>query len=64
MGPFYSMISTVTRFRSFMPAAPRIMQMHSAIRPWRPITFPRSLGRARIGDGSTGMKEFAKMVQN
>jgi hypothetical protein len=58
------MISTVTRFRIFMPAAPRILRMDSAIRPWRPITFPRSLGWARIGDGSTGMKESAKMVQN
>jgi hypothetical protein len=37
----------VIRFRNFMPAAPRMQRMDLAIRPWRPITFPRSLGWTR-----------------
>jgi hypothetical protein len=34
-------ISNTTRLRNFMPAAPRIMRMDSAMRPWRRITTPR-----------------------
>ena len=30
-----------------MPAALRIVRMASAVRPWWPITSPRSLGRTR-----------------
>src|SRR3989442_11218019 len=43
----YSRISSVRRFFSFIPAAPRIVRMDFAVRPWRPITFPRSLGWTR-----------------
>src|SRR5579863_7573306 len=40
----YSRISSVKRFFSFIPAAPRIVRMERAVRPCFPITFPRSDG--------------------
>src|SRR5713101_7594444 len=43
----YSRISSVNRFCSFMPAAPRMVRMERAVRPCLPITLPRSLGATR-----------------
>src|SRR5271154_2225151 len=43
-GGHYSRISSVNRFLSFIPAAPRMVRMDFAVRPCRPITFPRSVG--------------------
>src|ERR1700730_9109155 len=42
-----SSISSVKRLRSFIPAAPRSVRMALAVRPWRPITLPRSSGCTR-----------------
>jgi hypothetical protein len=39
----YSRISSMKRFLSFMPTALRIVRIAWAVRPWRPITCPRSL---------------------
>src|SRR6266403_1344298 len=39
-----SSISSVKRLRSFIPAAPRSVRMALAVRPWRPITLPKSSG--------------------
>src|SRR6266568_4389692 len=43
-GGHYSRISSVRRFLTFIPAAPRIVRMDLAVRPCRPITLPRSVG--------------------
>ena len=32
------------RFRNFVPAAATIVLSERAVRPWRPMTFPRSPG--------------------
>src|SRR5437588_12329686 len=40
----YSRISSVRRFLSFIPAAPRMVRMDFAVRPCLPITLPRSVG--------------------
>src|SRR5215470_4965737 len=42
-----SRISRVKRLRSFIPAAPSSVRMALAVRPWRPITLPRSSGWTR-----------------
>src|ERR1700675_157028 len=42
-----SSISSVKRLCSFIPAAPRSVRMALAVRPWRPITLPRSSGCTR-----------------
>jgi len=41
---FYSRISSVKRFFSFIPAAPRMVRIERAVRPCLPITLPRSEG--------------------
>ena len=43
-GGHYSRISSVKRFLSFIPAAPRMVRIDFAVRPCRPITLPRSAG--------------------
>ena len=43
----HSRISSVKRRFSFIPAAPTIVRIDRAVRPCRPITFPRSLGATR-----------------
>src|SRR5580704_3066134 len=43
----YSRISSVKRFLSFIPAAPRMVRIDFAVRPCRPITLPRSSGCTR-----------------
>src|SRR5258705_493941 len=42
-----SSISSVKRLCSFIPAAPRSVRIALAVRPWRPMTFPRSSGWTR-----------------
>src|SRR5262249_49475140 len=39
-----SRISSVKRLRSFIPAAPSSVRIALAVRPWRPMTFPKSSG--------------------
>src|SRR5580704_13327985 len=46
-GRHYSRISSVKRFFNFIPAAPSRVRMDLAVRPCRPITFPRSSGWTR-----------------
>ena len=40
----YSRITTVTRFCSFLPAAPKTARRAAAMRPLWPITLPTSSG--------------------
>src|SRR5882724_6244681 len=42
-----SRISRVYRLRNFIPAAPSSVRTAFAVRPWRPITLPRSSGWTR-----------------
>src|SRR6184192_1138092 len=42
-----SRISSVKRFFNFIPAAPKSVRTALAVRPWRPITFPKSSGCTR-----------------
>src|SRR5437899_6675838 len=42
-----SSISSVKRLCSFIPAAPSSVRIAFAVRPWRPITLPRSSGWTR-----------------
>src|SRR5207302_10405962 len=45
--PQSSRISSVKRFFNFIPAAPKSVRTALAVRPWRPITFPKSSGCTR-----------------
>src|SRR5262249_61933900 len=60
VGGHYSRISKVRRFLNFIPAAPRMVRMDLAVRPWRPITFPRSLGWTRSSSTVTCSPSIAR----